>query len=103
MFEVHIFEATAKATIENGGAYRLGDRHAMLILCRQSADTEHDWAEAESRAAESGWSQFRFQRAGTLSAENLNGKDADFQDAFELAMHGGCGVIVYIDPVHDED
>ena len=103
MFEVHIFQATANATIENVGPYRQGDRHAMLIMCRQSADTEHDWAEAERRAAESGWSEFKFQRAGTLSAENLNGKDADFRDAFEHAMHGGCGVIVYRDPIHDDD
>jgi hypothetical protein len=99
MYEVHIFEASACATVRNEGPYRPGDRHAMLILSRQTAGTEHDHNEAERRAGESGWEDFAFQRAGTLVAENLNGKDSDFMDAYEHAMQGECSVIAYSDPI----
>ena len=103
MYEVHIFAATASATDTNIGPYRTGDRHAMLILSRQLAGTEHDWSQAELGAAEAGWTDFRFTRAGTLSAENLNGKDHHFVEAYERAMFGGYGVVVYRDPLEASD
>ena len=104
MYEVHIFSASARATANNDGAFKLGDRHPLLIMSRQPLGTDHDLAEAERRAAESGWEDFRFERAGTLIAENLNGKGQDFVEAFEHAMFGGCSVIAYRDVVtEDED
>jgi hypothetical protein len=103
MFDVHLFQATAKAGTATPGTHRPGDRHAMLVFIRQDRGTEHDWAAAEAGVCEAGWTEVSITRGGTLSAETMNGKGADFVDAFEYAMNGGCGLIVYADPVLEED
>ena len=102
MFDVHLFQAIARASAATSGAYRPGDRHAMLIFVRQDRGTEHNWAGAEDGAREAGWFEISINRAGTLSAENLNGKGEGFMGAFEHAMNGGCGLIVYADPVAED-
>ena len=103
MFDVHLFQSVAKASATTSGAYRPGDRHAMLVFIRQHRGTEHNWAEAEDGAREAGWAEISMSRAGTLSAENLNGKSQDFVGAFEHAMNGGCGLVVYADPVGEDE
>jgi hypothetical protein len=102
MYEVHVFEAIGTASADSEGAYRPGDRHAMMVFIRQAAETDHDWESAQAGVNDAGWSQVNFQRAGTLIPENLNGKDSDFVGAFEHAMHGGCGLVVYAAPLHPE-
>ncbi len=99
MFEVHLFQATASATLSVTGPYKPENRHAMLAFLRQAKDTDHDWGAAEAGIADAGWGQIKLTRAGTLNAENLNGKSEDFRDAFEFAINGGCGLVVYADPV----
>jgi hypothetical protein len=103
MYEVHIFEAEASVTDANVGPYCIGNRHAMLIFSRQAVGTEHDWQAAEENTRKSGWGDFSFQRAGTLIAENLNGKSSEFREAFEHALSQGCGIIVYRDPLSVTD
>jgi hypothetical protein len=75
----------------------------MLVFIRQDRDTEHDWTAAEAGVCEAGWTEVSITRAGTLSAENMNDKGTDFVAAFEYAMNGGCGLIVYADPVLEEE
>lgn len=75
----------------------------MLIFHRQAAGTEHDWAQAEAGAADAGWTEVSIQRAGILNSESLNGKDTEFRDAFEYALHGGCGLVVYRAPLNGDD
>ena len=99
MYEVHLFEAIGTASAASEGAYRPGDRHAMLVFVRQYSNTEHDWASAGVGVSDGGWTEVTFQRAGTLIPEFMSGKDADFIAAFEYAMHGGCGLVVYRNPV----
>jgi hypothetical protein len=103
MFDVHLFQATAKASTATPGMPRPGDRHAMLVFIRQDRDTEHDWAAAEAGVCKAGWTEVSITRAGTLSSEAMNGKGADFVGAFEYAMNGGCGLIVYADRVLEEE
>jgi hypothetical protein len=103
MYEVHLFEAIGTASGATEGAYRPGDRHAMLVFVRQSLGTAHDWANAEIGANDGGWGDISFQRAGTLFSDSLNGKSPDFVGAYEHAMHGGCGLVVYRPPVISEE
>ena len=98
MYEVHVFEAEATATVANTDVYLPGARHGVLVFSRQLVRTEHDWVQAETGLSQAGWSAVSFQRAGTLSAESLNGKSEQFASAFEHAMLGGCGVVVYREP-----
>lgn len=103
MYEVHMFQAVATATASTEGPYRPGDRHAMLVLIRQTSGSDHDWAEAEARVTNAGWSGVTFARAGTLTSEKLNGKDEDFLEAYEHALNEGRAIIVYSDPVIEEE
>ena len=103
MYEAHIYQAIATATVGAQSSLRPGDRHAMLAFLRQPAGTDHDWAAAEAGIIEAGWTDVSFERAGTLTPERLNGKSEDFIAAFETAMGGGCGLIIYSDPVTDEE
>ena len=102
MFEVHIFEVSATASAQSEGAYLPGDRHAMLAFLRQPKGTEHDLASAAKGVEDAGWSDVTFERVGTLNAESLNGKSEDFRGAFEYAMNGGCGLIIYAEPLGPE-
>lgn len=103
MFDVHLFSAIAKAGTATPGAFCPGNRHAMLAFIRQPHGMEHDWVAAEAGICNAGWVEVSISRAETLSAENLNGKDKCFMGAFEQAMNGGFGLIVYSDPVTEED
>lgn len=95
MYEVHIFLASAKAAASNERSFQPGTRHALLIMSRQPRGSDHNYVVAEQGAANAGWESFKFERAGTLIAENLNGKDRDFIEAFEHALLEGCSVIAY--------
>ncbi|MDM0045982.1 hypothetical protein QTH91_15950 [Variovorax dokdonensis] len=75
----------------------------MLIFIRQAVESEHDWKLAEAGAASAGWVDVVLKRAGTLESENLNGRDQQFRDAFESAMQGRCGLVVYRDPIPEGD
>ncbi|CAN5384205.1 hypothetical protein BH09PSE6_BH09PSE6_21170 [soil metagenome] len=99
MYEVHLFQAVATATDAVEGDLRRGSRHGILVFSRQASGTPHDWTEAEAGLTAAGWEEVSFERAGTLDPENMNGKDMQMSDAFTYAMLGGCGLIVYRDPL----
>ena len=99
MYDIHLFQAIATAGAAPENTYRPGDRHAMLVFVRQAHGTNHDWALAEASVSKVGWTQISFRRAGTLSAEKLNGKSNEFVGAFEQAMNAGFGLVVYSEPI----
>lgn len=99
MYNVRMFLARAVASTEVEGPYRPRDKHAMLIFVRQTVESEHDWALAEAGATGAGWTGVLIEKAGTIGAENLNGKDQEFRDAFESATQGSCGIVVYREPI----
>jgi len=103
VYEVHIFAATASATDTNIGPYRTGDRHAMLILSRQLAGTEHDWSQAELGAAEAGWTDFRFTRAGTAICGESEWEGPSFCRSLRTRDVWWVRVVVYRDPLEASD
>jgi hypothetical protein len=95
MYEIHAFTATAYATSECSGPYRLGDRHPMLAFLRQSPGMDHDWTAAESWINRAGWTNVKFERAATLNPEYVSGKADYLVRSFEKAMHDEFGFVVY--------
>jgi hypothetical protein len=99
MYEIHLFNASAVATSVCAGAYRPGDRHAVLAFLRQPVDADHDWDAAEGNLNSAGWTQVKFSRAGTLVAENLTGNADYLLGAYEEAAENGFGFVVYERPM----
>jgi hypothetical protein len=103
MYEIHMFNASAVATSVSTGAYRPGDRHAVLAFVRQAPDSDHDWDQAEGQLNSAGWTQVRFSGAGTLVAEDLTGNAAHLLDAYQAAGQDGFGFVVYEKPMSEDD
>lgn len=103
MYTVHMFKAEATASNATHGANRPGDRHAMIAFIRQPSGTDHDWSAAEAGIIQAGWSSVVVERAGTLDLETLNGRDPEFRAAVEHALVGGCGLVVYSEPIPEAD
>ncbi|MBT2969960.1 MAG: hypothetical protein KME56_06500, partial [Candidatus Thiodiazotropha sp. (ex Ctena orbiculata)] len=95
--EVHIFLAIASALSGNESAYPVGERHAMMLFMYQKKGTDHDWGMAEETISEARWENIEFSKAGSLSSENLNGKDQVFIDCYESALAEGSALLVYTD------
>jgi hypothetical protein len=103
MYEVHLFNASAVATAVCVGAYRPGDRHAVLAFLRQAPGTDHDWDAAEGHLNSAGWAQVKFSRAGTLEAESLSGSADYLVGAYEEAALNGFGFVVYEKPMSEDE
>lgn len=93
--EVHIFLAEASALEGNQSGYPKGERHAMLVFVNQNEGTEHDWETAENTIKEANWNNVDISKAGTLSSENLNGKDQTFINFYESALFKGSAIWIY--------
>jgi hypothetical protein len=103
MHEVHLFHASAVATSVCTGAYRPGDRHAVLAFLRQAAATDHDWDQAEGNLNSAGWTQVQFSDAGTLVAETLAGSSDYLLGAYEEAAANGFGFVVFEKPMSGDE
>jgi hypothetical protein len=95
--EVHMFLAKASAINGKETAYPVGERHAMLVFICQEKGTDHDWERAETTISEARWNNAEFIKAGTLSSENLNGKDQVVVDSYESALFKGSAILIYSD------
>ena len=95
--EVHMFLAKASALSGNESAYPVGERHAMLVFICQEKGTDHDWGRAEAAINDALWENIEFSKAGTLSPENLNGRDQLFVDCYECALFKGSAILIYSD------
>ena len=95
MYEIHAFTATAVATAACSGAFRPGDRHALLAFLRQFKGAEHDWPAVEGWIKQAGWRDIKFERGGTILPENLSGKADYLVRAFETAMQEEFGFVAY--------
>ena len=103
MHEVHLFHGSAVATSVCTGAYRPGDRHAVLAFLRQTTATDPDWDQAEGHLNSAGWTQVRFTNAGTLEAESLTGSADYLLGAYQEAAAKGFGFVVYEKPMLQDD
>jgi len=95
--EIHIFLAIASALEGNDFGYPEGERHAMLVFTSQEVGTDHDWENAEAIVKGNNWAEIEFTKAGTLSPDNVKGKDQVLVDCYEEALLGGSALLVYSD------
>jgi len=98
MFEIKLFLGTAAAEAGSALGYPAGERHALLVFCRQLRGSEPDWALARSVTHEAGWREIEFLKASTVDPTS-----ADLDQATHLsckdAMAQGSAIIVYADAV----
>jgi hypothetical protein len=103
MYEVHLFNGSAVATSVCAGAYKPGDRHALLAFLRQAEGTDHEWDVAESNLNSAGWTQVQFTQGNAVVAEDLAGSADYLQGAFERAAQDGFGFVVYEKPMAEDE
>src|SRR5688572_5781381 len=103
MYEVHVFRGSATVGAGNTLGYTPGGRHPVIVFSRQPAESESDFALATERAREDGLVDVTLDRGGKLLPESVNSMAPQFASAFESAMSGGFGVIVYREPIEDEE
>ena len=102
MFEIHVFLANATSSSMAITGFTDGNRHALILFKRQATETDHDFEAADEHLVSQGWKIVEITKAGTLTPESLNGKDADFCHAYEAALDAGNSIIVYRDPIPAE-
>ncbi|WP_171160115.1 hypothetical protein [Usitatibacter palustris] len=103
MYEVHVFRGKATVGEENSLGYAPGGRHAIIVFSRQARGEDHDFALATERAVDGGLAKVVLDRGGTLLPEAVNSMSPQFGSAFENALDGGFGVIVYEDPIEEDE
>jgi hypothetical protein len=93
--EVHVFVATAAAKDDDAAAgLRKGDRHSLLIFCRQPEGEAPDERLARKSASASGWSEIRLERSKRLAVTAVP-QDAVLRAAFNDALKEGFAVVAH--------
>jgi hypothetical protein len=98
LFEIKLFLGTAAAEARSALGYPAGERHALLIFCRQLRGTEPDWALARLAAREAGWREIEFLNASTADVCSAD-LDETARVSCKDAMAEGSAIIVYSEPV----
>jgi hypothetical protein len=96
---IHVFNADATARPGND-RYPAGQRHALLLFIRQSAESEYDWRDAERVVSEAGWGDIEMRKAGRLDLEPT-ATDQTLRGAHQDAAVTGRSIVVYEDPIED--
>lgn len=95
-----MFLLLGQATAGPDSEYRSGGRHGVLVyVLAESVDAA--CAIAEAKMPSVGWQDIRFDRGGKLANEPAEDDPAAL-GAHRTAMAGGCGIVVYSDPVTPE-
>ena len=94
VFELHVFIATAAAKDDPVAGLHKGDRHSLLIFCRQAEGEEADERLARKSASASGWSEIRLERSKRLPVTAVP-QDAVLRAAFNDALKEGFAVVAH--------
>ncbi|MGH9872877.1 MAG: hypothetical protein ACRD9S_10475 [Pyrinomonadaceae bacterium] len=100
--EIHLFFGIASAGQDSRLGYSAGERHAILVFLRQPANTEPNWEQAKSYVEGEGWNKVDLQKASKVDPKTLV-DNPDGKKSYEEAMSNGKAMIVYSDPVKDEE
>ncbi|MEQ8354159.1 MAG: hypothetical protein RH942_01365 [Kiloniellaceae bacterium] len=96
-----MFVLSGQATAGPESEYRTGDRHPVnVFVLAETMEGAVAIADAEMRGA--GWQDIKFDKGGKLSGETPKGHPA-IVGAFNTALDGGCGIVVYSDSVTAEE
>lgn len=95
-----MFLLLGQATAASESEFRTGDRHPVNVFVL--AETmEGAVAIAEAEMPSVGWQDIRFDKGGQHYKEKAEG-DPAILGAYRTAMEGGCGIVVYSEPVTAE-
>ncbi len=100
--EIHLFFGIASAGQNSELGYPVGERHAILVFLRQPANTEPYWEQAKSYVEGEGWKKVDLQKASKVDPKTVD-DNPDGKKAYEEAMSNGKAIIVYSDPVKEEE
>lgn len=95
MYEVHTFVAYGEAREGNDQNYPVGERHPIVVFCRQRIHSDHDYERVEAVARRNGWAELEVAHAGVIVPERLNGSLSDLQDCFVKALQSGGTVLSF--------
>lgn len=95
MYEVHAFVAYGEAQEGNDRNYPVGERHPIVVFCRQPTYSDHDYERVEKVARRNGWGDLEVAHAGVIVPERLNGTLSDLQDCFVEALEKGGTVLSF--------
>ena len=102
IYEIHLFLGTASAGQNSKLGYPAGERHAILVFLRQLTNTQPDWEQARSYVEGVGWNKVDLQKASKIDPKTLD-DNPDGKKSYEEAMSNGKAMIVYSEPVKDEE
>lgn len=95
-----MFILSGEATAGPESEFRTGDRHPVNVFVL--AETmEGAVAIAVAEMPRAGWHDIKFDKGGELSGEQPEGHPA-IVAAFNTALGGSCGIVVYSEPVNAE-
>ena len=93
-FDVHVFLATACARDSVAAGCPKGERHSLLIFCRQPEGEAPDEQLARRGASTAGWREIRLERAKRLPV-NAVPQDPVLRAAFQEALKDGVSVVAH--------
>jgi len=102
IYEIYLCLGTAIAGQHNKLGYPAGERHAILVFLRQPTNTQPDWEQARSYVEGVGWNKVDLQKASKIDPKTLD-ESPEGKKSYDEAMSNGKAMIVYSEPVKDEE
>ena len=93
-FELHVFLATAEAKNSEAAGCAPGERHSLLIFCRQPEGEEGDRPLARKSASAAGWTAIKLERSKCLPVTAVP-EEAVLREAFNEALKEGFAVLAH--------
>lgn len=93
-FEVHVFLASGEAKKSNEAGCKAGERHSLLVFCRQPEGQEADERLARKSAAAAGWTAVKLERSKRLPVTAVP-QEPVLRDAFNDALAEGFAVVAH--------
>lgn len=94
VFDVHVFLATAQAKDGFTAGCTPGERHSLLIFCRQAEGEAADERLARKCASAAGWTAIRLERSKRLPVTAVP-QEAVLREAFREALKDGYSVVAH--------
>jgi hypothetical protein len=97
LFDVHVFLGSAAARDSAASGCPEGERHSLLIFCRQPEGEAADERLARKGASAAGWTGVKLERSKRLPVTAVP-QEAVLKAAFGEALRDGCAVVAHRRP-----
>lgn len=89
-----MYRGTALAGPQNNQGFEPGNRHMVLVFIGEYG-SQYDWERATRIAADQGWLDIEFDKAGRVTAEQVAGQDHTLRQCYADASQSGECMIAY--------